>query len=86
MSGFNAKEAIVFKFDNSNITSDAGKKNKQLQAIITITYTSATGVKSITAQNSEAKTRATKKVIVNGRFLILKDNKAYNAVGQELTK
>ena len=86
VSGINAKEAIVFKFDNSNITSDAGKKNKQLQAIITITYTSATGVKSITAQNSEAKTRATKKVIVNGRFLILKDNKAYNAVGQELTK
>ena len=79
-----AKEAIVFKFDNSNITSDAGKKNKQLQAIITISYTSATGVKNVLVQPSALKANATKKVMVNGRLLILKDNKTYNAVGQTL--
>jgi hypothetical protein len=70
----------VFKFDNSNITSDAGKKNKQLQAIVKINYekvTAVQGIAEVAAQASEVV-----KVLVNGKFVILKAGKEFNAAGQ----
>lgn len=80
LTDLSAKEAIVFTFDNSNITSDAGKKNKQLQAIITINYEQATavqGIAEVVAKKSEAV-----KFLTNGKLIILKDDKEFNAAGQ----
>ena len=80
LTGLSAKNSIVFKFDNSNITSDAGKKNKQLQAIVKINYektTAVQGIAEVAAQQSKVV-----KVLSNGKFIILKDGKEYNAAGQ----
>lgn len=42
---FEAKKNIIFTFDSSNITGEAGIKNKQIMAIVTFTYkTAATGI------------------------------------------
>lgn len=46
-NGFNATKNVVFTFDNSNINSNAGSKNKQLMAVVTFTYKNiATGISS----------------------------------------
>ena len=82
LTDLSAKEAIVFTFDNSNITSDAGKKNKQLQAIVTINYEKATavqGIAEVVAKKSEAV-----KFLTNGKLIVLKDGKEFNAAGQIL--
>ena len=45
-SGFEAKEKVVFSFDNSNIVSgeeDSAGKNKQIYAKITVTFKEGTG-------------------------------------------
>jgi len=78
-----AKQNIVLTFDNSNIVTkeeDANGKNKQLIVTITLNYektTAVNGIAEVAAQLSEVV-----KVLVNGKFVILKAGKEYNAAGQ----
>jgi len=81
LSNLSAKNAIVFTFDNSNITSDAGKKNKQLQAIVTIYYEKTTAINGVKANENN---NANVKVVKNGKFVIVKGGKEYNAAGQRV--
>lgn len=58
-SGFNATSSIVLSFDNSLITSsdvDANGKNKQIFGKVTFTYKQATGIDTVTSDNSDAAT------------------------------
>ncbi|MBO5586409.1 MAG: hypothetical protein J5914_01780, partial [Prevotella sp.] len=78
-----AKQNIVLTFDNSNIVTkeeDPNGKNKQLIVTITLNYektTAVQGIAEVAAQASEVL-----KVLVNGKFVILKDGKEFNAAGQ----
>ena len=78
-----ATQNIVLTFDNSNIVTkeeDANGKNKQLIVTITLNYektTAVNGIAEVAAQASEVL-----KVLVNGKFVILKAGKEFNAAGQ----
>ena len=72
-SGFEAKEKVVFSFDNSNIVSgeeDSAGKNKQIYAKITVTFKEGTGT-GIQTVKSET-------IDVNAP--------AYNLAGQKVDK
>lgn len=80
-----AKKEIVFSFDNSNISStgEAGKKNKQVMAIITISYkTSASGIDAV--ENAQADSHKTLKIMTRRGLMIVRDGKTVNAVGQQI--
>ena len=82
-----ATQKIVLSFDNSNIVTkeeDANGKNKQLFLAVTFSYEQATGVKDIEAKTSSTSAHVTRKIISNGRIIISKDGKKYNAVGQPI--
>ena len=83
VSNMYAKKDVVFKFDNSNINSDAGRKNKQLWAVVTITYEKATGLKNITGSKSSRQAKAVKR-LVKGQVVIDLNGTRFNAVGQIL--
>ncbi|MBO6099161.1 MAG: FG-GAP repeat protein [Prevotella sp.] len=78
-----ATQNIVLTFDNSNIVTkeeDPNGKNKQLIVTITLNYektTAVNGIAEVAAQASEVL-----KVLVNGKFVILKAGKEFNAAGQ----
>ena len=78
-----ATQNIVLTFDNSNIVTkeeDPNGKNKQLIVTITLNYektTAVNGIAEVAAQASEVL-----KVLANGKFVILKAGKEYNAAGQ----
>lgn len=80
-----ATNNIVLTFDNSNIVTkeeDANGKNKQLIVAITLNYekvTAVQGIAEVAAQQSKVV-----KVLSNGKFIILKDGKEYNAAGQRV--
>ena len=78
-----AKQNIVLTFDNSNIVTkeeDPNGKNKQLIVTITLNYEKTTAVQGIAEVASQAS--EVLKVLVNGKFVILKAGKEFNAVGQ----
>ena len=78
-----ATQNIVLTFDNSNIVTkeeDPNGKNKQLIVTITLNYektTAVQGIAEVAAQLSKVL-----KVLVNGKFVILRDGKEFNAAGQ----
>jgi rhamnogalacturonan endolyase len=78
-----ATQNIVLTFDNSNIVTkeeDPNGKNKQLIVTITLNYEKTTAVQGIAEVASQAS--EVLKVLVNGKFVILKAGKEFNAAGQ----
>ena len=80
ISDISAKESIVVSFDNSNIGTEAGQKNKQIMSIITVTYEKVTGVENINAD--EYVNEGTRKFVSNGVLYIVKDGRTFTAAGQ----
>ena len=91
-NALDAKESIVLMFDNSNISAwdgdetninvdnDKNGKNKQLYLKVVFNYekvTAVQGIAEVAAQLSEVV-----KVLANGKFVILKAGKEFNAAGQ----
>ena len=86
-----AKQNIVLAFDNSKISAydkdlpasvdnDPNGKNKQLYLKVVFNYektTAVNGIAEVAAQASEVL-----KVLVNGKFVILKAGNEFNAAGQ----
>ena len=83
-SGFEAKEKVVFSFDNSNIVSkeeDSDGKNKQIYAKITVTFKegTGTGIQDIKSQtidlNAPAYNLAGQKVDKSYKGVVIQNGK-----------
>ena len=82
-SGFEAKDSIVLRFDNSLITTsdvDASGKNKQIMAIVTFTYIKDNAVEKVSVNvpypaNQAIYDMSGRRVGANARGLLIIGNK-----------
>lgn len=77
--GLTAIQSVVFEFDNSAIDGSVGKKNKQIMAIVTITYTTPTYIATYVANYEGSKDS------IEAEAIKVNDNVFKNPAGKYFT-